>query len=53
LCDPRPSRGGSSPSAIRSSVGVVPRRANYLTLLESELAADGSTEVVNMGVAGT
>jgi hypothetical protein len=35
------------------AVGVVPYRANYLTLLQSELASDGSTEVVNMGVAGT
>ena len=35
------------------AVGVVPWRANYLTLLASELAVDGSTEVVNMGVAGT
>jgi hypothetical protein len=34
-------------------VGAVPQRANFLTLLASELATDGSTEVVNMGVAGT
>jgi hypothetical protein len=34
-------------------VGAVPQRANFLTLLASELATDGSTDVVNMGVAGT
>ena len=34
-------------------VGAVPQRANFLTLLATELATDGSTEVVNMGVAGT
>lgn len=33
--------------------GVVPRRDNYLALLERALAADGSVEVINLGVAGT
>ncbi len=42
-------------AAIGDSVafGVVPYRANYLTLLESELAADGPIEVINLGVPGT
>jgi hypothetical protein len=35
------------------ALGVVPYAANYLTLLESALAADGSVEVINMGVAAT
>ncbi|MEZ5421131.1 MAG: hypothetical protein R2708_27860 [Vicinamibacterales bacterium] len=34
-------------------VGVVPRRDNYLTLVEQALAADGPAEVVNLGVSGT
>lgn len=33
--------------------GVVPRADNYLARLERALAADGSVEVINMGVAGT
>ena len=42
-------------AAIGDSVafGVVPYAANYLTLLETELAPDGSVEVLNMGVPGT
>ena len=35
------------------AMGSVPYPANYLTLLESTLASDGSVEVVNMGVSGT
>jgi hypothetical protein len=35
------------------ALGVVPYSANYLTLLESELAPNGSTDVINMGVAAT
>ncbi len=35
------------------AMGSVPYPANYLTLLESTLAPDGSVEVVNMGVSGT
>lgn len=35
------------------AVGVVPRRSNYLTLLERTLGADGPLEVVNLGVSGT
>jgi hypothetical protein len=35
------------------AMGSVPYSANYLTLLESEMAADGSVEVINMGVSGT
>lgn len=35
------------------AVGVVPYSANYLTLLESELAPDGSVEVINMGMSAT
>lgn len=33
--------------------GVVPRPANYLTLIEQMLSADGAVEVINLGVAGT
>jgi lysophospholipase L1-like esterase len=33
------------------AVGAVPYRANYLTLLESELADQGPVEVINMGIA--
>jgi hypothetical protein len=42
-------------AAIGDSVafGVVPYRANYLTLLETELAADRPVEVINLGVPGT
>lgn len=42
-------------AAIGDSVafGVVPYRANYLTLLEAELAPDGRIEVINLGVPGT
>jgi lysophospholipase L1-like esterase len=42
-------------AAIGDSVafGVVPYRANYLTLLETELAADRLVEVINLGVPGT
>lgn len=41
--------------AIGDSVafGVVPRRHNYLSQLETELAKDRATEVINMGVPGT
>lgn len=35
------------------SVGVVPRRDNYLTLVEAELSADAPAEVINMGVSAT
>jgi hypothetical protein len=35
------------------ALGSVPYASNYLTRLESELAADGSVEVINMGVSGT
>ena len=35
------------------AVGVVPYSANYLTLLESELAAEGPVEVINMGISAT
>jgi hypothetical protein len=42
-------------AALGDSVafGVVPYRANYLTLLEDELAADAPVEVINLGVPGT
>ncbi len=42
-------------AALGDSVafGVVPYRANYLTLLETELAASRAVEVINLGVAGT
>ena len=41
--------------AIGDSVafGVVPYRANYLTLIEVDLATDRSIEVINMGTPGT
>lgn len=35
------------------AVGVVPRRGNYLHLLERALGDDGTVEVLNMGVSGT
>ncbi len=42
-------------AAIGDSVafGVVPYGANYLTLLEAELAQGGPVEVINLGVPGT
>lgn len=33
--------------------GVVPYRANYLTLLEAELASEGRIELIKLGVPGT
>ena len=33
--------------------GVVPRTANYLTLVEQALSGDDSVEVINLGVSGT
>lgn len=35
------------------AVGVVPRRHNYLSLIEAALSADEPVEVINLGVAGT
>ena len=35
------------------AVGVVPYSANFLTLLETATATDGSVDVVNMGVSAT
>ncbi len=35
------------------AVGVVPRRHNYLSLIEAELSADEPVEVINLGVSGT
>jgi len=35
------------------AAGIVPYQGNYLTLLERELAPDGSVDVINMGVSGT
>jgi len=33
--------------------GVVPRPANYLTLIEQELSSAGAVEIINLGVSGT
>jgi hypothetical protein len=33
--------------------GVVPRPANYLTLIEQALSSDGGVELINLGVSGT
>ncbi len=42
-------------AAIGDSVafGVVPYRANYLTLIEAELASERRVELINLGVPGT
>jgi len=52
---PRPPHVAYRVAAIGDSVafGVVPRTANYLTLLEKSLSPGGAVEVINMGVAGT
>lgn len=51
----RPSEVRSRIVAIGDSfaVGVVPRRHNYLSLIEAELSVDEPVEVINLGVSGT
>jgi hypothetical protein len=51
----RPSQVANRVVALGDSFafGVVPRPANYLTLIERALSGDGAVEVINLGVAGT